>query len=152
MAADRLAVSFELEAERMRRLALPEDEFLKELEVVKEERRLRTDDDPQSLTYEQFNATAYEASPYRIPIIGWPSDLEAMQVDDLRAWYRSGTRRTTRPWSSSATWSRSGLRLAEEHFGPLQPEPWRRRSRAPSREQRGEKRLRCRPRPRSPTC
>ncbi|MBA1331271.1 peptidase M16, partial [Candidatus Endoriftia persephone str. Guaymas] len=81
LASDRLPVAFELEADRMRNLTLPEAEFLKEVEVVKEERRMRTEDKPQSLTYEQFNATAYQASPYRIPVIGWMSDLEAMQID-----------------------------------------------------------------------
>ena len=88
LAADRLPISFELEAQRMRFLTLPEEEFLKELEVVKEERRMRTEDDPESLAYEQFNATAYEASPYRIPVIGWATDLEDMKVADLRDWYR----------------------------------------------------------------
>lgn len=88
MAADRLPISLELEAQRMRFLTLPEQEFLKELEVVKEERRMRTEDDPESLTYEQFNAAAYETSPYRIPVIGWASDLEAMTVADVRDWYR----------------------------------------------------------------
>lgn len=63
LAKDRLEVAFELEAERMRNLALPEEAFLKELAVVREERRLRTEDDPEALTYEQFNAAAYEASP-----------------------------------------------------------------------------------------
>jgi zinc protease len=88
LAKDRLDVSFRLEADRMRHLALPPDEFRKELEVVKEERRMRTEDDPQSLTGEKFYATAYEVSPYRIPVIGWASDLEQMRVEDLRAWYR----------------------------------------------------------------
>ncbi|KAA6185604.1 insulinase family protein [Thiohalocapsa marina] len=143
MAADRLPVSFELEAERMRRLALPEDEFLKELEVVKEERRLRTDDDPESLTYEQFNAAAYEASPYRIPIIGWASDLESMQVEDLRRWYRQ--------WyaPNNATLVVVGdvepeavLALAEAHFGPLAPEPITAPKPRVEPPQRGEKRLR----------
>lgn len=88
MSADRLFISFELEAERMRFLTLPEDEFLKELEVVKEERRLTTEDDPESLAYEQFLATAHEVSPYRNPIIGWASDLNSLTVEDLRSWYR----------------------------------------------------------------
>jgi len=88
MAADRLSISFELEAERMRFLTLPEDEFLKELEVVKEERRQNTEDDPESLAYEQFLATAHEVSPYRNPIIGWASDLNSLTVEDLRLWYR----------------------------------------------------------------
>jgi zinc protease len=142
LAADRLEIAFELEAERMRRLALPEDEFLKELEVVKEERRLRTDDDPESTTYERFNAAAYDASPYQVPIIGWESDLEAMQVDDLRRWYRQ--------WyaPNNATLVVVGdvepetvFALAERHFGPLQPEaitPPKPRGEPP---QRGEKRL-----------
>ncbi|MCG6942322.1 MAG: insulinase family protein [Thiohalocapsa sp.] len=123
LAADRLEVSFRLEAERMRRLTLPADEFKKELEVVKEERRLRTDDDPQSLTYEQFAATAYQASPYRNPVIGWPSDLQSMQVQDLRAWYHK--------WyaPNNATLVVVGdvdpeqvFALAEKYFGPLKAE------------------------------
>jgi len=58
LAKDRLEVAFELEAERMHNLTLPEEKFAKELEVVKEERRWRTEDAPESLTFEQFNATA----------------------------------------------------------------------------------------------
>lgn len=87
IAADRLQVAMELEADRMRNLLLPPAEFKKEIEVVKEERRWRTDDKPTSLTYEQFNAMAFMNSPYRNPVIGWMADLNAMQVEDLRAWY-----------------------------------------------------------------
>jgi zinc protease len=143
MAADRLPISFELEAQRMRLLSLPEDEFLKELEVVKEERRLRTEDDPESLTFEQFNAAAYEASPYRIPVIGWASDLEDMDVDDLREWYRK--------WyaPNNATLVVVGdvepeavFALAEEHFGPLSAEEISRPKLRAEPRQRGEKRLR----------
>ena len=123
LAKDRLPVAFELEADRMRNLILLEEEFLKEVEVVKEERRMRTEDKPNSLTYEQFNAGAYEASPYRIPVIGWMSDLDAMQVDDLRDWYRK--------WyaPNNATLVVVGdvnpkqvVELAEQYFGPLKPE------------------------------
>jgi zinc protease len=88
LANDRLEVAFELEAERMRNLTLDPEEFAKELEVVKEERRTRTDDNPQSLTFERFNAVAYVASPYRNPVIGWAGDLEQASVEDLRDWYR----------------------------------------------------------------
>ena len=83
----RLEVSFEMEADRMRNLILPEDEFIKEIEVVKEERRMRTDDKPRSLTYEQFNSTAYDNNPYKNPVIGWMDDLNNMNVADLRQWY-----------------------------------------------------------------
>ena len=88
LAKDRLEVSFELEADRMRNLSLPPEEFDKELAVVQEERRLRTDDDPKDLAFERFNAVAYAASPYRNPVIGWEGDLAALTVEDLRDWYR----------------------------------------------------------------
>jgi zinc protease len=107
----------------MRNLLLLDEEFQKEVEVVKEERRMRTEDNPNSLTYEQFNTIAYEASPYRIPVIGWMSDLDALQVEDLRDWYRK--------WyaPNNATLVVVGdvdpqevVKLAERYFGPLQPE------------------------------
>ena len=89
LASDRLAVALELEADRLASLKLPADEFAKEIEVIKEERRLRTDDKPSSLAYERFKALAYPASGYRNPTIGWMADLKRMNVDDLRAWYRT---------------------------------------------------------------
>jgi zinc protease len=84
----RLPISFEMEADRMRNLTLPEEQFKKELEVVKEERRMRYEDRPRSLTHEQFMAAAFTSSPYQHPIIGWMTDLQNMQVDDLRKWYQ----------------------------------------------------------------
>ena len=83
----RLEISFELESDRMRNLTLPEQEYDKEIEVVKEERRLRVEDNPNSLTYEQLYATAFNTSPYRNPVIGWMADLENMALKDLRRWY-----------------------------------------------------------------
>lgn len=84
----RLAVSFEMEADRMRNLTLPEKEFLKEVAVVMEERRMRTDDDPSALTSEKFYATAFTHNPYHHPIIGWMKDLESLKIDDLKLWYK----------------------------------------------------------------
>lgn len=84
----KLETSFELESDRMAHLNLDEAEFVKEIEVVKEERRLRTEDNPNSLTYEQFVAAAYTSSPYQNPVIGWMNDLDNMQVADLRDWYQ----------------------------------------------------------------
>jgi zinc protease len=85
---NRLPIAFELEADRMRNLKLDATEFAKEVKVVMEERRLRTEDDAQALTYEQFNAVAYLNSPYRTPIIGWMNDLENLQAVDLQQWYQ----------------------------------------------------------------
>jgi len=84
----RLPVAFELEADRMQNLLLDEKDFAKEIRVVMEERRLRTDDQPDSLAYEKFMATAYTTNSYKNPIIGWMSDLEALTVQDVRDWYR----------------------------------------------------------------
>lgn len=85
----RLPVSFELEADRMRNLKLLPDEFAKEQQVVLEERRLRTDDQPRAKLGEQFNAVAFSNSPYRNPVIGWPDDVSRLTVVDLAAWYQS---------------------------------------------------------------
>jgi zinc protease len=87
LARDRLEVAFELEADRMRNLALADAEFRKEIRVVMEERRLRTDDRPEALLDEKFMATAYTTHPYRHPVIGWMADLERLKTDDLRRWY-----------------------------------------------------------------
>ncbi len=84
-----LETAFKLESGRMHDLVFDTAEFEKEVEVVKEERRSRTDDSPEAVTYERFMAAAYKESSYRNPIVGWPSDLEAMRVEDLKSWYSS---------------------------------------------------------------
>ncbi len=88
LSADRLPIAFKLEADRMHRLQLSEAEFAKEIEVVKEERRQRTENNPTALMMERFNAVAYVASTYRQPIVGWMEDLENMTLADVEAWYR----------------------------------------------------------------
>ncbi len=83
----RMSISFELEADRMQNLALSAEEFAKEIQVVMEERRLRTEDQPDAVLGEKFMSVTYEKHSYRNPIIGWMSDLERMKVEDLRRWY-----------------------------------------------------------------
>ena len=83
----RLPVSFELEADRMRFLRLSEAEFLKEHQVVLEERRLRTDDQPRAKMQEHFDSVAYSNSPYKNPVIGWPDDVAGLTLEDLKKWY-----------------------------------------------------------------
>ncbi len=78
-----------LEADRMSNLNFDDAEFLKEIQVVMEERRLRTEDNPSSLLNESLMATAYMSSPYRHPVIGWMNDLQNMKASDARDWYRS---------------------------------------------------------------
>ncbi len=87
MGNSHLEVSFDLESDRMLNLILAPEDFASELEVVKEERRLRTDDNPNAYTYEQLYATAFVNSPYHHPIIGWMNDLDNLSLEDLQVWY-----------------------------------------------------------------
>jgi zinc protease len=77
-----------LEADRFAHMQWPDDEFMREIEVVKEERRLRTEDSPRASMWEALNAVIFEASPYRRPVIGWMSDLDAMTPQDAREFFK----------------------------------------------------------------
>jgi zinc protease len=85
---DKLAMVLEMEADRMANLILTKETFEKEIKVVMEERRLRTDDQPHALVYETLMAVALRTHPYRHPIIGWMNDLQNMAVTDVSDWYR----------------------------------------------------------------
>lgn len=86
--ADQLELSMRLESDRMANLTLSADDFSREIQVVMEERRMRTEDNPQAKLYEALMATAFEAHPYHNPVIGWMNDLQNMTIDDVRKWYR----------------------------------------------------------------
>jgi zinc protease len=138
----RLAVSFRLEADRMRGLLLNEDEIARELKVVAEERRLRTEDSPEGLTYEQFYATSYMTSPYRNPIMGWMSDIKSLTTADLRAWYR----RWYAPNNAILVVvgdvdAKEVFKLAETHFGSLPSREIIAPSSQPEIPQRGARRV-----------
>ena len=87
LAADRVELALEMEADRMQGLILDMNELKTEREVVKEERRLRTEDDPQGALVEALFAQAYLSHPYHWPVIGWFGDLDAMTLDDLQRHY-----------------------------------------------------------------
>jgi zinc protease len=87
MQKDRLELAMQLEADRMTNLVISDELFAKEIQVVMEERRLRTEDQPQSVVYERLMASAYQTHPYRRPIIGWMDDLQNMTGQDARDWY-----------------------------------------------------------------
>ncbi len=120
---DRLEVSFRLEADRMRNLIIDDEELKKERQVVAEERRMRTDDNPQAVMREAFYASAFVNSPYHHPVIGWMTDIQQYEADDLRQWYQK--------WyaPNNATVVVVGdvepdkvYQLAQQYFGPLKPE------------------------------
>jgi len=85
---ERLRDVMALEADRFAHNRWSDGEFAKELAVVKEERRMRTDDEPRAVLREQQSAAAFVASPYRRPVIGWMGDLDALTADDTRGFYR----------------------------------------------------------------
>ncbi|MDN0075702.1 pitrilysin family protein [Crenobacter sp. SG2303] len=88
LAAASLPLALQLEADRMRHLDFKDDAFKSELEVVREERRWRVDDQPSAVLYESLYASAFVVSPSRTPVIGWMDDIRHMQPGDLRQWYR----------------------------------------------------------------
>jgi zinc protease len=77
-----------MEAERFANLKLLPEEFGREIKVIMEERRMRTEDDPNSHMFEELSAAALRLHPYRNPVIGWMQDLEKLTIDDVRAFYQ----------------------------------------------------------------
>lgn len=121
---EKLAEMMQLEADRMRHLTLDSGEFAQEIRVVMEERRLRTDDQPQALLFEQLAAVAFQVHPYRVPVIGWMTDLENLSASDARAWYEQ--------WYAPNNAyvvvvgdvdHRTVFELAEKHYGALTARP-----------------------------
>jgi zinc protease len=84
----KLPLAMKLESDRMHNLLVSKSEFAKEIQVVMEERRWRTDDSPHSLLSEQMMAAAFEEHPYHNPVIGWMGDLQQMTAGDVKAWYK----------------------------------------------------------------
>lgn len=77
-----------MEAERFAHLDLNKEEFAREIKVIMEERRMRTEDDPNSHMFEELSAAALRLHPYRNPVIGWMQDLEQLDIKDVRAFYK----------------------------------------------------------------
>ncbi len=116
----KLPLAMQLESDRMHNLLLSDAEFGKEIKVIMEERRMRTDDEPHSLLYEKLMATAYQEHPYQHPVIGWMNDLQTLGAGDAKAWYES--------WytPNNATLVVAGdvkasevFALAQRYYGPI---------------------------------
>ena len=122
VAADRLPLMMEIEADRMRGLTLTEELALPERDVILEERAQRTENDPGSLFSEQRQAAQYLSHPYGIPVIGWRHEMEQLTLADAKAFYREHYA------PNNATLVVAGdvapeevLSLAERYYGPLEP-------------------------------
>ena len=143
MEKSRLPISFELEADRMQNLKLDDEEVRKEKQVVMEERRLRTEDQPEALVYERLMAEAFTTHPYHHPVIGWMADIERITTEDLRNWYR----RWYTPNNATLVVvgdvkPRAVVALAEKYFGPIPRRPLERPAISPEPPQRQERRAR----------
>lgn len=139
---DKLAEVMKLQADSFVNNQWPDDEFKRELEVVKEERRMRTDDQPRSLLYEQLMAVTYTVHPYRNPVIGWMNDLDNLTPDDARSFYKQWYN----PLNAVVVIAgdvkpEDALALAETYYGSLPTHPVKSIKPALEPKQLGVKRL-----------
>ena len=88
ISSDELELVIALEAERQANLAITAENLASEREVVKEERRMRTDNNTFGDVMEQLMANAFIAHPYQWPVVGWMSDLNAITLEDCREYHR----------------------------------------------------------------
>jgi zinc protease len=122
VAADRLELMMELEADRMRDLQMTEDDVMTERNVILEERNQRTDNDPGALFMEQRRAAQYLNHPYGIPVIGWRQEVEQLTREDAFSFYR----RYYAPNDAIVVVAgdvdpEEVKALAEKYYGPLAP-------------------------------
>src|SRR5213083_3644442 len=89
LVADKLDLVLDLEADRMHNLLLDAKEIDSERQVVIEERRTRTEDDPEGFLAEEVSSIAFKAHPYSNPIIGWSEDLRRITPAEIRAFYKT---------------------------------------------------------------
>lgn len=120
VASDKLELVMRLEADRMANLRLSERDVALEREVVLEERRSRTDNEPAGQFGEMMRAAQYLNHPYRIPVIGWEHEIRALSTQDAIAFYR----RYYAPNNAillvaGDTTLEEVVRLAERYYGPI---------------------------------
>ena len=120
--ANRAELWFLLESSRFK--APVYREFYKERDVVRQERRMRTENEPQGQLIEALGATAIEAQPYRRPAIGWPSDIENLRVSDAEkffaAYYVPANITIAIVGDINPALART---LAQKYFGPIPKGP-----------------------------
>jgi zinc protease len=140
--ASKLEDVMRLEADRFAHNQWADDEFKREIEVVKEERRLRTEDSPRAMLYEQLSAMTFVAAPQRRPIVGWMSDLDAMTPADARdffkRWYVPANAAVVVAGDVEVAQVR---KLAEKYYGRIKARPVPERKPRLEPEQTGMRRM-----------
>jgi zinc protease len=124
VAADRLPLMMQYEADRMNNLVLTEEDIVSELGVILEERNQRTENSPNALAREQMRASQFLNHRYGVPIIGWKHEMETLDMDDALSFYDLYYS------PNNAILVVAGdvqpdevLALAQEHYGPIPMEP-----------------------------
>ncbi len=122
IAADRLPLMMEMEADRMRNLVLTEKVIATERDVILEERNQRIDNNPQALFGEELRAALFRNHPYGIPVIGWRHEIEHLSLADARAFYQRyyAPDNATLVVAGDVTPARV-RELAEKYYGPIAP-------------------------------
>lgn len=87
VAADRLELMMQMEADRMVNIRLTERDIETERQVILEERNQRVENNPRALFGEQLNAAQFLNHRYGVPIIGWKHEMEALDMDDALSFY-----------------------------------------------------------------
>ncbi|RVT83289.1 insulinase family protein [Rhodobacteraceae bacterium CCMM004] len=124
VAADRLDLMMELEADRMVNLQLDDRDIATELVVVQEERNQRTESDPGALFAEQRSAALYQNHPYGIPVIGWMHEVEQLALEDAVDFYRTYYAPNNAILIVAGDVTPDEVRqLAETHYGPIPANP-----------------------------
>ena len=122
VAADRLPLMMQLEADRMRNLVLSEEDVITERNVVIEERRTRVDSDPNSQFQEQRRAMMFMNHPYRNPVIGWQREIEALNREDALDFYKTYYAPNNAILVIAGDVYPDEVKaLAKKHFGLLEP-------------------------------
>lgn len=120
IAADRLALMMELEADRMTGLVLTDEIIQPERQVVIEERRSRTESSPRALLSEQVTAATFSNHPYRLPIIGWEHEISALTREEIIDFYETWYAPNNAVLVVSGDVTPEQVRaLAETHYGPI---------------------------------
>lgn len=122
VAADRLGLMMQMEADRMRDLTLSEEDVVTEQQVIVEERGERTDSDPAALLNEQMAAAQFMNHPYGRPVIGWLHEIKALTREDALAFYKANyAPNNAIVVVAGDVTPDQALKLAETHYGPLEP-------------------------------
>ena len=142
VASENIETVLELESDRMRSLLITPENLEQERSIVKEERRLRTDNSTEGKVFEVLMSNAFTASPYRWPVVGWERDLDNISIEDCREYFRTyyAPNNAIVVIVGDVDPSETA-RLMEHHFGPIPRQAPPRAVVDAEPEQKGEKRI-----------